>query len=444
MNVHLTSLGCARTLVDSEVALGSLKKDGYTIVRGIDQADIAIVNTCGFIEDAKMESIEAILELCELKKQGKIKAVVVLGCLAQRHGGELQKELDEVDAIVGTNNFGDLSRVLEPLKKKNGKVFEVTAKPYYLLDENSPRFSLTPEHYAYIKISEGCINACSYCMIPKMKGTHRSRTVESIVSEIKKITYEREISEINLIGQDTAAFGFDRSRTFELPRLLNEVAALGKAEWVRLLYAHPGHVTNEMIDAIAQNPSICKYVDFPIEHSHDDMLKRMNRGVDRQKMEWGIETLRKKIPGVVIRTTVIVGFPGETEAEFKDLMKFLKEVRFERLGTFKFSNEEGSRASSMPDHISEEVKEARYHAVMAQQMEISKELNKPYLGKTIKVLIDEAIPNKKNAYLARTEGDAPDVDNQVTVTSDTKLKPGQFVNMRVEEALEYDLVGRAV
>ena len=312
MKISLVSLGCARTLVDSEVALGGLKKEGYDIVADVRQADVAVVNTCGFIEEAKLESIETILRLCEMKKAGKLQAVVVLGCLAQRYGPELEKELKEVDGIIGTNNYGDLARVLKPLKDKR-KVYEVKAKPYYLLDENTPRYSLTPAHYAYVKISEGCINACSYCVIPKMKGPHRSRTIESILNEIKNIARERKPSEINLIGQDTAAFGYDQDREFKLPRLLSEIAGLDLVPWVRLLYAHPGHVTEELIDAMAEHPAICKYVDFPIEHSHDGMLKRMNRGVTRAKMEWGIETLRKRMPGVSIRTTVIVGFPGETE-----------------------------------------------------------------------------------------------------------------------------------
>lgn len=287
MKVALVSLGCSRTLVDSEVALGGLKKEGYAIVKDITKADIAIVNTCGFIEEAKTESIETILGLCELKKKGKLSAVVVLGCLAQRHGAEIQKEMAEVDAIIGTNSYGDLAAVLAPLKKKE-KVFEVKAKPRYLLDETTPRYTLTPEHYAYVKISEGCINGCSYCVIPRMKGPHRSRSIESILEEIRRITAERKISEIDLIGQDTAAFGYDLDQTFHLPVLLRKISELKAVPWVRLLYAHPGHVNEELIDAMASAHGLCRYVDFPIEHSHDAMLKRMNRGVTRAHMEWGM------------------------------------------------------------------------------------------------------------------------------------------------------------
>ncbi len=441
MKIGLVSLGCSRTLVDSEVALGSLKREGYEIVNDAREADIAIVNTCGFIEEAKVESIDTILGLCELKKKGRIQAVVVLGCLAQRYGPELVKELQEVDGIIGTNNYGDLAEILRPLKKKHEKVFQVKAKPRFLLNEAMPRVSLTPPHLGYVKISEGCINACSYCVIPKMKGPHRSRTIESILNEIKNITSERKISEIDLIGQDTAAFGYDQDKQFKLPQLLKAIENLKRVPWVRLLYAHPGHVSEELIDAIAGSSTICKYVDFPIEHSHDNMLKRMNRGVDRAKMRWGLEMLRKKMPGVSIRTTVIVGFPGETEEEFQDLMDFLKQVRFEKLGAFLFSEEEGSRAYGLPDQIPQGIKQERFNAVMAQQREISQDINLGFVGKTVKTIVDEKDLKEEGLFYGRTEADAPEVDGQVIIRSAKALQPGDFVDVRVKDALEYDLVG---
>ena len=441
LKVGLVSLGCSRTLVDSEVALGSLKKEGYEIVSDARAANIAIVNTCGFIEEAKAESIDTILGLCELKKKGRLRAVVVLGCLAQRYGPELAKELKEVDGIVGTNNYGDLAEILRPLKEKHERVFQVKAKPHFLLNETMPRVTLTPPHLGYVKISEGCVNACSYCVIPKMKGPHRSRTIESILNEIKNITSERKISEVDLIGQDTAAYGYDQDRRFKLPELLKAVGDLNVVPWVRLLYAHPGHVSEELIDAMAGSSTICKYVDFPIEHSHDNMLKRMNRGVDRAKMEWGIETLRRKIPAVSIRTTVIVGFPGETEEEFQDLMRFLKEVRFEKLGAFLFSEEEGSRAHGLPGQIPQKTKQERFNAVMAQQREISQEINRGFVGKTVKTVVDEKDPKEAGLFYGRTEADAPEVDGQVMIHSDKALEPGDFVDVRIEDALEYDLVG---
>ncbi|PIU39948.1 MAG: 30S ribosomal protein S12 methylthiotransferase RimO, partial [Candidatus Omnitrophica bacterium CG07_land_8_20_14_0_80_50_8] len=361
MKVGLVSLGCARTLVDSEVALGGLKKEGHEVVADIQKADVVLVNTCGFIEEAKIESIEAILRLCQLKKKGRLKAVVVLGCLAQRYGAQLRKELgDEVDAIIGTDSLDKLAELLRPLEVHHKKVFEVNAHPRFLLNENTPRVSLTPDHFAYVKISEGCLNACSYCVIPRMKGPHRSRTIESIVNEIKQISTRRRLSEINLIGQDTAAFGFDRGRLFQLPELLKQITSLNLAPWIRLLYAHPGHIDETLMDVMASGHGLCKYLDLPIEHSHDRVLERMNRGVTRAQMEWVIARFRKKVPGVSIRTAVIVGFPGETDEEFRDLMNFLKAIRFERLGAFMFSEEEGSKAYGLPGQIPIELKKERF------------------------------------------------------------------------------------
>ncbi len=439
MKIALVSLGCSRTLVDSEVALGGLALNGYTIVSDVRKADVAIVNTCGFIEEAKAESIETILKLCEMKKKGLLTGVVVLGCLAQRYGPELQQEIQEADAIVGTNNYGDLAKVLEPLKNKK-KVFRVEPKPHYLLDENTPRYSLTPGYMAYVKISEGCINACSYCVIPKMKGPHRSRSIDSILKEIENISVEKPLSEINLVGQDTAAFGYDIDRTFQLPKLLKAIAHQSHVPWIRLLYAHPGHVSEELIDVLAEEERLCKYVDFPIEHSHDAMLLRMNRQVTREKMEWGIRTLRKRMPEVSIRTTVIVGFPGETEEEFRDLLNFLKEARFERLGAFQFSPEEGARAYGMPGQIPAELRLERHNAVMSLQRDISEEMNQEWVGRTIQVLVEEKNKEEKNLYTGRTERDAPEVDGQVILHSRVALRPGQFIQAFVTDALEYDLV----
>ena len=453
MKVALVSLGCSRTLVDSEVALGGLAGHGWTVVPDVEGADVAIVNTCGFIQEAKEESIETILRLCELKKKGKLGAVVVLGCLAQRYGKEIAEEIREADAVVGTNNYGDLAKILTtlkigtrraaPLHKPPQKIFRVDPKPYYLLDENTPRYSLTPDYFAYVKISEGCINACSYCVIPQMKGAHRSRPVESIVNEVRVLAKQKKLSEINLVGQDTAAYGFDRDRTFQLPRLLDELAGLKLIPWIRLLYAHPGHVTEELIDVIARHPSLCKYVDFPIEHSHDAMLKRMNRGVTREKMDWGLRKMRRRIPGVGIRTTLIVGFPGETEEEFEDLLRFLKEHRFDRLGAFKFSAEEGARAFKMDGQIPEPLKQERYDRVMELQQGISRSLNENWIGRTTAVLVEEKEEGEDAVYRGRTERDAPEVDGQVIVHSEKTLSPGQFVDVRITDALEYDLIGEA-
>ncbi|MBI4353211.1 MAG: 30S ribosomal protein S12 methylthiotransferase RimO [Candidatus Omnitrophica bacterium] len=439
MKVKWVSLGCARTLVDSEVALGFLEKEGHTVVQDLGQAEVAIVNTCGFIESAKMESLETLLELCRLKGKGELRAVVALGCLAQRYGEELRQELKEVDGIVGTDSYGNLPQLLQALQRKK-KVYDVRPRPRFILDEYSPRTLLTPRHFAYLKISEGCVNACSYCVIPKMKGPHRSRTIDSVMKELEMLVSRFPLSEAILIGQDTAAFGYDRDRAGLLPSLLAHLAQSGLVPWIRLLYAHPGHVTQELIDTFARYPAICRYVDLPIEHSHDGVLKRMNRGVTRGRMEAVMEAFREALPEIAIRTTVIVGFPGETEEEFQDLLGFLKRHRFDRLGAFIFSPEEGSPACRMSGQIPQEAKEERYRAVMELQREISRERNESLVGRTLKVLIDEKDPEEPNLYYGRTEADAPEVDGQVTLRAPS-LPVGRFVDAKIEEGLEYDLIG---
>ena len=277
-----------------------------------------------------------------------------------------------------------------------------------------------------------------------MKGPHRSRTIDSILKEIEQISAQKNLSEINLVGQDTAAFGYDLDKTFQLPKLLKAIARSSRVPWIRLLYAHPGHVSEELLEVLASESRLCKYVDFPIEHSHDAMLLRMNRQVTREKMEWGIRTMRKKMPEVSIRTTIIVGFPGETEEEFQDLMDFLKEVRFDRLGAFRFSQEEGSRAFGMPDQVPAELCQERYNAVMALQRDISEEKNRQWLGRQIQVLVEERTKGEKDLYLGRTERDAPEVDGQVIINSTIPLRPGQLVQALVTDSLEYDLVASAV
>ncbi len=402
LRVGLLTLGCARNLVDSEVALGGLLKAGYAYAPDVKRADIAVINTCAFTEAAKKESIDAILELVELKKKNKIGSVVVMGCLSQRYGTELAKDITELDIVVGTDSFGDLAKVLEPLRaargmESTGARVTVTPRPQFLLDQFSPKKSLTPDHTCYIKISEGCLNACSYCAIPAMKGRHRSRTIEDILAEAGERARAGKLREINLIGQDTAAFGFDRGRVFELPKLLARLAEALPDVWIRPLYAHPAHVTPELVDVFRQHDNICRYLDLPIEHSHPDMLKRMNRGVSREAMDQVIRDFRK-VPGMVLRTAVIVGFPGETEAEFEDLLDYMREVRFERLGAFTYSREEGTRAFGMEGQLPEELKNERFKRVMEVQEEITADWNASRIGTTIRVLIDEkALQHRRRA-----------------------------------------------
>lgn len=440
--VGLLTLGCARNLVDSEVALGGLLKAGFSYAPDVKRADIAVINTCAFTESAKKESIEAILELVELKKEHKIRSVVVMGCLSQRYGAELAKDITELDIVVGTDSFGDLARILEPIRAAHasgaqGTRVTVASRPQFLLDQFSPKKSLTPDHTCYIKISEGCLNACSYCAIPSMKGRHRSRTIEDILAEAVERAGTGRLREINLIGQDTAAFGFDRGRVFELPKLLDRLASELPDIWIRPLYAHPAHVTPELVEVFGKHANICRYLDLPIEHSHPDMLRRMNRGVSREAMDAVIRDFRT-IPDMVLRTAVIVGFPGETEAEFEDLLDYMRSVRFERLGAFTYSREEGTRAFQMEGQIPEELKHERFKRVMEVQESITAEWNASRVDRTLRVLIDEKA-SEKDLWIGRSAADAPEVDGEVLVRSRTPLEIGSFVDATVTDAMDHDL-----
>ena len=429
--------------MDSEVALGGLVKAGYTYQSQVAQADIAIVNTCGFTQDAKQESIDAILELAKLKKAQKIQTLVIMGCLSQRYGQELMDEIKEADIVLGSDQFQNLPDLLEKHhSERAGKQIQINPRPRFLLDQFSAKKTLTPKHFCYVKISEGCINACSYCAIPSMKGRHRSRAVEDIVQEAVTRAEDGTLREINLIGQDTAAYGFDLERRFLLPELLSKLAQSLPEVWIRTLYAHPAHVTSELYDVFKANRNICSYVDLPIEHSHPEMLKRMNRGVTREKMDEVIEDLRK-IPGMILRTAVIVGFPGETKEEFQDLLDYMKDVRFERLGAFTFSREEGTRAFGMPDQIPQEVQKERFNQVMELQKSITSEWNQSRVGQTLQVLVEES-GDEKGLFVGRTAHDAPEVDGSVFIHADHELKIGDFVDVHITEALDFDLIGEPV
>lgn len=416
-NVGLINLGCARNLVDSQAILGRLKKSGHRIV-DMKNADIAIVNTCSFIEEAKQESIDTILDLLELKKQGKIKQVIVAGCLAQRYGKELAEEFKDIDAIVGTL----------PLDR----------------DTVPDHVSLTPSHYAYVKICESCFNSCSFCAIPGMKGKFVSRSIESVLAEVRKLD-ERGVKEINIIGQDITAYGMDIYRQKSLARLLKEIIPLTKnIQWVRLLYAFPAHVTDELIDVMANEEKICKYIDMPLQHISDHILKSQNRNITTQGTRDLIKKFQDKIPAGSLRTTFIVGLPGETEADFEEMVDFAKAARFEKAGVFVYSREEGTPAYAMPNQVAEATKRKRMDILMRAQQVISKEIQQQYLGRTFKVLIEEKEKGEENIYLGRTEYDAPEVDGIVYVHSKNKLAPGDFIQVKITDTYEYDLAGDAV
>lgn len=415
--VGIINLGCARNLVDSQTILSNLKRKGHRIVDFSD-SEIAIVNTCAFIDEAKQESIDTIIELLELKKKGKIKKVIVAGCLAQRYHKELSEEFKDIDAIIGAQK----------------------------LDRNDipSDVSLTPKHFAYVKISESCYNKCSFCIIPKLKGKFVSRTIESVLSEIKRLD-QQGVVEINLIGQDITAYGMDLYHELSLARLLKEIVKVTEnIQWIRLLYAFPAHVTDELIDVIAQEEKICKYIDIPLQHISDHILTDMNRNITRQGTIELMEKFRRKIPNGSLRTTFILGLPGETDQDFADLADFVGKTRFEKLGTFLYSKEEGTLAATMPGQVPDKTKKQRMDELMRIQQAISQEIQESYLGRTLKVLIDEKQDNEDNTYIGRSEYDAPDVDGVVFVRSRKPLKSGEFVQVKITDALAYDLSGDAI
>ncbi len=412
--VGVINLGCARNLVDAQMMLGRLKKNGHRIV-DVNQADTVIVNTCSFIEDARRESIDTILELVELKKQGKIKKIIVAGCLAQRYGKDLVDEFKDVDAFVGT--------------------------PTLNRDNMPEQVQLTPAHFAYVKICGSCFNACSFCAIPKIKGKFVSRSIESIVKEVVELD-RRGVKEINIIGQDITAYGMDIYREKSLARLLKElVKVCNNVGWIRLLYAFPAHVTDELIETIATEPKICKYIDIPLQHVSDHLLKEQNRNISTQGTHELMAKFRR-IKDVFIRTTFIVGLPGETPNDFEELKQFVGKERFERMGVFVYSKEEDTAAAKMPHHVADKTKRARMDELMALQQDIAREVQLAFIGRTLRVLIDEKEKNSEGIYIGRSEYDAPEVDGIVYVHTTKDLKSVDFVDVKITDAYEYDLVGQ--
>jgi ribosomal protein S12 methylthiotransferase len=439
ITASIISLGCARNLVDSELILGKLKSIGLDIVDEPDSSDMLIINTCAFIEDAKKEAIDTILKAITLKKEGRIKKIIVCGCLGQRYGKQIKDDMPEVDAILGVDDFKSIGKAV--LSIRDGKNFMEINPPSGMHSHKDPRIIMTPPHYAYVKISEGCRNRCSYCAIYKIRGDIRSRTIKSIVSEVNALTQKRPIPELNIIAQDTTSYGLDRYKKRALPKLLRRICRLNRAHWIRLLYTHPRYFTEELISIIAQEESICKYVDLPVQHISDKILSRMNRHISRKQIEELIKKIRQKIPGVALRTSVIVGFPGETEEDFTQLLSFIKYVEFERLGAFIYSREEGTPAYSFKNQVGEKVKRERFNRIMKLQQDISKRVNQRFMNSVLEVMVEERVD--KCNYTGRTQYDAPEVDGIVHIKSDTLLKPGDFVKVKINDTLEYDLVGKA-
>lgn len=424
--VNLVSLGCSKNLVDSEVLLRQFKANGLEIIENSKKADYVVINTCGFINDAKDESIRAILEAIDLKKSGKVKKVVVMGCLSERYYNELNKEIPEVDAYFGVTDYrGVLNELGYDLKKE-------------LLGE---RLLTTPKHFAYLKISEGCDNPCSFCAIPLIRGKHISKTIPEIIQEANYLA-QNGVKEIILIAQDSTYYGLDIYGKRELAKLLKELTKVDGIEWIRLQYAFPAKFPEDILDVIAEEEKICKYIDIPFQHISDKILKSMQRGVTKRRTYELIELIRKKIPGVAIRTTLIVGYPEETESEFQELVDFVKDVEFERLGVFTYSQEDNTKAFELGDPIPQNEKENRKNIVLSLQQKISYRKNQEKVGKTLKVIVDEKLD--KNTYIGRTQWDTPEVDNSVIVNSQKSLELGEFYLVEIDDALEYDLVGVVV
>ena len=439
--VSLISLGCPRTLVDSEVYLGRLVKAGFAVVDSVEQADVAVINTCSFIQESIQESIDTVLDAVELKRRGKLKAVIVAGCLVQRFKQGLIKELPEVDGFVGVDGFGDIDTVAQ--RALAGTASTVLRRhPHTAPTGPLDRVALTAPHYAYLKISEGCLKGCSFCVIPKIKGPLASRAIEDLVDEARRLVDERGVKELIVVGQDTSDYGVDRYGRPRIADLLAELAKLPTPlRWIRLLYCHPRGVSPQLIETIRDCPTICKYLDMAIEHADDQVLARMNRGLTHAQLLTVIETLRRQIPGITLRTAVIVGFPGETEPAFETLLAFLQRVRFERLGAFRYSREESSASFQYPDQVPDPLKEARYDRLMLLQQQLAAEMNQQWLGQTCEVLIDEPDPSDATVFLGRTPMDCPEVDGQVYVRSPARALPsGEFVPVRIVDTYEYDLV----
>lgn len=442
--VSMISLGCPRTLVDSELYLGRLKAKGFRVVESPDGSDTVIINTCSFIQESIKESIDTIMQAVKLKQEGKIKAVVVAGCLVQRFKEELIKELPEVDGFVGVDGFGDIETVVQ--KASQGERPQSLRRRPQTVSQDiyAPRVGLTPPHYAYLKISEGCLKGCSFCVIPKIKGPLASRPFEALVDEAKQLVEERGVKELIVVGQDTSDYGVDRYGAPRIAELMRALGAVNGLRWIRLLYCHPFGISDALIAAIQDTPSVCKYLDMAIEHANDAALKRMNRLVTQAHLRERIGALRRAMPGIALRTSIIVGFPGETEGEFADLLNFLREIRFERLGAFLYSKEEGSASFRMPEQIAAAIANERFDRLMAVQQEIAASLNAAAVGSTLDVIIDEPVAGTPGQYMGRTAADCPEVDGAVFVQSRQMLVPGAFLPVRITDSLEYDLIGEAV
>lgn len=441
MKLGMVSLGCPKNLVDSEVMLGLIREKNFTVTNDPADAEIIIVNTCGFIESAKEESINTILQMSEYKTQGSCRYLIVTGCLSQRYADELAQSIPEVDAFVGTECFTDISWVIEQVM--NGKKVLHMTRNTAEQPVEMPRMLTTPEYMAYLKIAEGCDNCCSYCIIPKLRGPYTSRPYEAVMAEAKELAASG-IKEIIVVAQDTTRYGEDLYGKLMLPQLLKDLNDLEGIEWIRVMYCYPNNFTDELIEAFATLPKVCKYVDLPLQHASNSLLASMNRYDTKEQVEALLKKLRTSIPGIVIRTTFIVGFPGETEADFEELKEFVAAQRFENAGVFKYSQEEGTVAGAMPNQIPEEVKENRYHELMALQAEISEELHQDLEGQELYVVIEGFDEENPSLAVARSYREAPDIDGSIFVENADNLHIGDFTKVRILQGFTYELVAEQI
>ncbi len=429
--IALVSHGCAKNLVDSELMLGLLSENGYGITLDEKDADIVIINTCSFIHDAEKESVDSILEMINDGKK-----VIIAGCLAQKHGEELKKAIPEISALVGTTDFTKIINVIKAIEDGKEYIEEVSNQPEYIYPENIKRQQITVGSSSYIKIADGCNYRCGYCIIPYLRGDYHSRKMEDIIAEANELV-NKGVTEIILIAQDTTGYGVDLYKKPMLPELLRELNKIENLGWIRIMYAYPTQMTDELLDAIAECDKVVKYVDIPLQHSHPDMLKRMNRpSFDYVPM---IKNIRKRVLNVAIRTAFIVGYPGETEEEFEHLYNFVKEMKFNKMGVFEYSREKGTPSYSMKPQISKKIMKERYNKLMELQQGISKEINEGFIGKTIPCIIESFTDD--GYVMARSQNDAPEVDGLVYIKTDEQLVPGDIEDVKIIDCDEYDLIG---
>lgn len=438
--ISFVSLGCDKNLVDSEIMLGLIDRNGYKVISEENEADIVIVNTCGFKLDATEESIENILKITQYKNNANCKGVIVTGCMVQRYKEELLNEIPEIDAIIGTNDFDAIIEVIE--KVLEGEKVSLLSDVTKLVPEKmiAQRMLTTPSHYAYIKIAEGCDNRCTYCTIPSIRGKYRSRTIENIVLETIELV-EKGVKELIIVAQDTSVYGKDIYGEIRLVELLQEISKVEGLIWIRLMYLYPEAISEKLIDEIASNEKICNYVDIPIQHSSDFILKKMARMSSRKLLLEKLYLLKSKIPNISLRTTIMVGFPYETDEHFKDLCEFIKEIKFDKLGVFEYCQEDGTKSAKMDNQVEEHIKKERKEYILALQKNISASKTTELIGQTLNIIVDGKLEDDNNVYCGRTFKDCVDVDGLVFFNCDYPIMSGEFVNVKITEGLDYDLIG---